>query len=154
MKCENALDRMFEAEPGSLRGDGSDPELSAHLRDCARCRAVAATLARELAALDEGIGALADPGTRAGRRPGRRDGRRLRRAMGRAWVPLAAAAALAALLVLGRGDDIDPGAPVGVEAPAFEPRVAVTLPEGRGGAVMGTRNPEITVVWLYARSEP
>ena len=163
MTCEDALDRMLEADPGNLSGgDAGDADLAAHLRECSRCAAVAAALSAELQALDRGLGELAagsprpevpagGAGTGGEARP-REPGRRR---ASRAWVPLAAAAILAAVLVLGRSG---PDAPGEGPAPAaegdFGPEVAVTLPADRRGAVMSTSNPRITVVWLYERSEP
>ena len=69
-----------------------------------------------------------------------------------AWVPLAAAAALAAVLVFSR-DDPFAGAPPGAPPPepTMEPRVSVTPPADRAAAIMETENPDITIVWLYQR---
>lgn len=156
MTCADALERMLEADPSVLTGgDSADPALTAHLRECGRCRAVAAALAAELVELDEGIGAMAEhltPGTDIGPRPvdvpAMRRSLRTRRW---GWKPVAAAAALAGVLVLGRGGSREPGEPM---TPVVdEPRVVVTLPADRGAAVMATTNPRITVVWLYERSE-
>lgn len=46
MTCTSMTDRMLEADLGELAGDGSSP-LSSHLRECARCRAVAAQIVRD-----------------------------------------------------------------------------------------------------------
>lgn len=168
MTCGEALNRMLEAEPAALRADaGADPVLAEHLRGCGRCRRVAATLVTELEALDAGLEELATaPGpsrsgsdSPGGSRPRRAagSGRGVVRRLG-TWVPLAAAAVLAAVLLLRPGGDPDPPpdgpAGAGAAASVARPgRVAVTLPADRGGAVMSTRNPNITVVWLYERSE-
>ncbi|HUE77804.1 MAG TPA: hypothetical protein VMM83_07680 [Longimicrobiales bacterium] len=143
MKCQDALERMLEAEPSALKGDDTaDPGLARHLRECARCRAVAEVLVEELDALDAGLDHVARPSRAAPRR------------RVATWAPLAAAAVLAAVLLLGRDAGRtaipDRGPDVDVDPPA---RVAVTLPADRGGAVMSTNNPKITVVWLYERSE-
>ncbi|HUG42526.1 MAG TPA: hypothetical protein VMM12_18830 [Longimicrobiales bacterium] len=161
MRCEDALDRMLEAEPAALRGDaGADLALAEHIGSCGRCGAVARALAAELAALDEGLERLA---MRAGggARPvtTARPAGRVRRTAP-IWAPLAAAAALAGVLVLGRqGGAPGSGAP-GPTGQATPPTgsveaatVAVTLPADRGGAVIRTANPGITVIWLYERSE-
>ncbi len=50
MTCESMLERMLDAEPAELRGEGDTP-LAAHLRTCTRCRAVAARIAGDTAAL-------------------------------------------------------------------------------------------------------
>lgn len=144
MTCQDALERIMEAEPATLRGDAAaDPALAGHLRACGRCQAVAAVLVEELDALDAGLGDLARP-----RVPPRR------RAV-LAWVPLIAAAALAAVLLLGRDTTRAPVPIPGPEAveSAQPAGVAVTLPADRGGAIMSTNNPNITIVWLYQRSE-
>lgn len=150
MTCAQALERIMVAEPAALRGDAgaaaADPELTAHLRGCGRCRAVADVLVAELEMLDDGVEGLA----------GARPATPVSASHGRLWGPLAAAAALATvLLARSGGPGPDPaGVPAEVNAPAHgEPVVAVTVSPGRGAAVMGTTNPKITVVWLYERSE-
>jgi hypothetical protein len=80
-----------------------------------------------------------------------RNGEARRRWPRRAWVPLAAAAGLATVLVLAREDRPVPGpAP---ERPAIGARVSVVPPTDRGAAIMETANPNITIVWLYEREE-
>lgn len=144
MRCQDALERMLEAEPSALRGDDTaDPGLARHLRECARCRAVADALVEELDALDAGLDHVARPS------------RAPRRRSVATWAPLAAAAVLAAALLLGRDAGrtaIPDRGPEAVDT-GQTARVAVTLPADRGGAVMSTRNPNITIVWLYERSE-
>lgn len=169
MTCREALNRMLEADPAALRREaGADPALEEHLAGCARCRRVAAALAAELGTLDAGLEELATTGgataargevASASRLPEARRTVSARGRGGRAWIPLAAAAALAAVLVLGRDGDgpspdpAGPGGGVGPVAAGELARVAVTLPTDRGAAVVSTRNPNITVVWLYERSE-
>ena len=69
----------------------------------------------------------------------------------RSWIPLAAAAALAAVLVV-TGDDPFPVPDPGTQTETrVAPRVAVRPPADRGAAVMETENPNITIVWLYER---
>lgn len=174
MRCETALERMLEAEPETLRGEG-DGELVRHLAGCARCARIAATLVEESdavdRALDEWAGeisadATADAALAAIRAtptdevapPGFDQGsgavgvRRVSRRtwMRRAWVPLAAAAALAGILFLTRHEMPFPPAS-GSDGPAVEPRVSVTPPPDRNVAIMETENPNITIVWLYQR---
>ncbi|HUP20493.1 MAG TPA: hypothetical protein VM778_11125 [Gemmatimonadota bacterium] len=156
MTCADALERLLVADPAALRGDaGADLELAAHLEGCGRCRTVAGTLAAELTALDREVEALAGRAIRSAsgsrstesRRPGWwRRGRW-------AWLPLATAAVLATILVLPRGERAGAGARVGALPTPRETPLAVSLPEDRGGVVMSTGNPRITVVWLYERSE-
>lgn len=75
------------------------------------------------------------------------------------WAPLAAAAALAAVLLARQPDLLQTGAEPGAwtdaaetmtaETETAQARVAVETPPGRNAAVMKTANPNITVVWLY-----
>jgi hypothetical protein len=70
------------------------------------------------------------------------------------WAPIAAAAALAALLLARPSDFPHTGAEPGARTEAAviettEARFAVETPPGRNAAVMKTANPDITVVWLY-----
>lgn len=163
MKCDTVIQRLLEAEPGELRGEGNAP-LAGHLTACDRCARIAETLAVELEALDRGLDrvaqgggdaeaaadrALAAVGAERGSGPFAEPGNWLRSA----WVPLAAAAALVGVLLTGR----DPAPNDGVAAdPATSPtaaRVAVTPPAERGVAVLETGNPKITIIWLYEREE-
>ena len=77
MTCDEALDRMLEADPDELAAglaerdvsgtDGGEiAELGAHIRSCDRCAAVARTLRSELDALDAGLDALASDGSVTG----------------------------------------------------------------------------------------
>lgn len=174
MTCETALEQMLEAGPAALRGEDGG-ELARHVAECPRCARIAATLLRETGAVDRALdewaratpadaaadvalaAAREDPG--AGVVPLRHD-----RGLGavevpgahqwswtrKAWVPLAAAAALAGVLFLGR--DQGPGAsPSRAAGPPVEPRVSVTPPSDRSAAIMETGNPDITIVWLYQK---
>jgi hypothetical protein len=174
MKCEIALERMLEAEPAVLRGEDVG-ELAEHVAGCARCARIAATLLEETDTVDRALGewagsasadsaadtALAavraagregvvsprgdrDPGTAAAARAPRQTWVR------RAWIPLAAAAALAGVLVTARNETPFPKATESAGTP-FEPRVSVTPPADRSAAIMETENPNITIVWLYER---
>lgn len=157
MNCQAALDRILEADPALLRGGPSaDDALAEHLRGCSRCRAVADALTRELATLDAGLGDLAS--SRAGDEEVRRRPAPALPPQAWRWIPLAAAAALAAVLLLGRYGGPPDRAPAAADLAAEpgrgpEATVAVALPDDRGAAVMSTANPKITVVWLYERSE-
>lgn len=174
MRCETALERMLEAEPVELRGEG-DTELAAHIDRCGRCARAAETILTELDAIDsalaeyaegaEGVadaaGAAADTALAAAReqtaavvplrggtvRPGEVVPVPSRRSwVHRAWIP-AVAAAIAAVLLIPRDDRLRVTPP----APAMEPTLAVSPPPDRGAAIMQTENPNITIVWLYER---
>ncbi len=182
MTCETALDRMLEAGPAVLRGEdgGELARHIAGCPRCARvATAILADLeavdraladfadARDAdAAADAALAAVrrqgdgdvvplrSRPGTTTGdASPRHAGGAGSRRAWTRrAWVPLAAAAALAAVLVLRQDEAPFPAGPAPA-APAIEPRVSVTPPADRGAAILETENPNITIVWLYEREE-
>lgn len=180
MRCDEALERMLEAGPAELRGE-ADTGLAAHIAACDRCAAVAAAMLEEADAVDaaldeyavgrpmgEAAGADAPTGhhTAADAAADAALAAVREEAAGaiplaqptapwirRAWVPLAAAAALAAVLVLRQAPAPLPmGAPPSDE-PTVQPRVSVTPPADKGAAIMATENPNITIVWLYEREE-
>lgn len=188
MTCEEALDRMLEADPGELPDGfaerdtygtdaGATAELEVHIRSCERCAAVARTLRSELDALDAGLDTLArdgaataaadaaaDTALAAIRSDAGRDAMPLRgpdpaepkgraRWTRRAWVPLAAAAALAAVLIVGQQEQPLPPSDAMAQTETIDPRVSVVPPADRGAAIMETGNPNITIVWLYEREE-
>ncbi len=191
MKCENGLVLLLEAEREELEGRGTS-EVAAHVRECARCGAVAARLLADTQVLAAHV---------AARSVGERSARR---SVSRPFVfggALAAAAAIALLLMPVRDVHVD--APVHAQAIArvspapatvstlstpktqAEPLVrihetrfadvvaatpvrfvtsqsseppipssdsggvSVTPPAGTRSTVLATRNPKITVVWLY-----
>jgi hypothetical protein len=86
MTCDHALELLLEADLGELDGAGESP-LARHVRDCAKCRAVAAQLAMDTRAL-----AVARGEHPAARPTGARRAFRL--------YPVAFAGALAAALAL------------------------------------------------------
>ena len=191
MTCDEALDRMLEADPGELTEDLDEidaremTELTVHIRSCGRCAAVARTLRSELRSLDTGLEALAhDPARSAGSSSGAADaadaaadaalaavrsdansevvalhrsddnGAKERpRWARRAWIPLAAAAALTGVLVIGQREQPLPPSDATARTEAIDPRVSVVPPADRGAAIMETGNPNITIVWLYEREE-
>lgn len=152
--CAPFRELLLEAEAAELRGEGESP-LACHVRACLSCARAAALVLEETSRLDALLAEappldvdalLARAGVRSGgaaaapltrRFPGRR-----------LWVPTAAAAALAALLVWQAAE---------VQTPPVSVTVAVdrsTLPlvepaPGQDVAVMQTDDPDITVVWLF-----
>lgn len=164
------LERMMEAEPSELRGEGGD-DLAAHLRSCPRCRAVAETFLREAETLDRALTGLGQrraeavpvpepipirPGNRwAGERARGSDARR--RTRWRWAAPLAAAAALAAALVLRSGGPVRgpaPRPPAGTGIPATAASISrpgtplVQAPSARNVMIFKTDDPNITIIWL------
>ncbi|HEX7051979.1 MAG TPA: hypothetical protein VF188_17355 [Longimicrobiales bacterium] len=160
MNCNDARERLLEAEPAELAGRG-ESELAAHLRTCARCAGAAARLLEGQALLDARLAAFrprasvdqllerlplaagrveaAVAGASGRTSPSRR---RLRAA---AAVPLAAAAVVA-ILVFRREP---PPRPLPVAEPSAGTVPAVRVPAGRDAAIFRTANPKITIVWIY-----
>ncbi|MBV9107862.1 MAG: hypothetical protein JO306_00470 [Gemmatimonadetes bacterium] len=147
--CRTARVLLFEADPAALRGEG-DGELAAHLRTCAACRAAADVVLAGQAELDAALRALAAPRTGTRVIP-LRPRMPLARRVAAVAVPLAAAAA--AVLLVARPPAPAPERP-GVQAEriarALFPRQPVAQPApGQHAAVMTTRDPGVTVVWIY-----
>lgn len=158
MTCAEARRAILDAEPSVLAGDG-DTSLARHLRSCEVCRAAASVVLREEAWLARGMEGvvpaldletilqrhiLSDSDVSISTRPGWARGRF--RSWSLALLPLAAAAALVALLLVSRSPTL-PG-------PTYFPAVAsrgldLAVPEGTSAAIMETDNPNITVVWLF-----
>ena len=141
---------MLTAEPGELHG-AFDTPLSRHLASCPRCREAAARIMASTAVLDEWLGAPAavpdvdrvlwEAATPV---PPRR--------RGLAWaVPVALAAGVAALLLLGRERTPTAAveAPVAARVGASEASTLdLEVPEGSDAAVFATADPDITVIWF------
>lgn len=160
--CAEYRDLILAAEPGELRGEG-ETALAVHVRRCSSCARAAALVLEETARLHEYLGEVPDfdvdallartgqlaPEHERGapkappRVQHRFPGRRL-------WVPLAAAAALAGLLLV-RGFGIRaPATFVASSSPPPAPAPVVEPVAGQDAAIMQTDDPEITVVWLFS----
>lgn len=183
MECERARAAMLECEPQELEGIG-ETDLAAHLRACASCRRRAATLAADLRALGAALEAMAGGRGRAEADiPGVRDagalagvgesggsgGDRVRglaagvagdarwQRLWRLSAPLAAAAAVAALVLAWPGGGSAPGrradrSPAEVPASggaAHGPELRVRVPADARVAVFQTRDPSVAVVWFF-----
>lgn len=168
--CAPFRERMLEADPPELRGEGDGP-LARHLRTCPACARAAAVLLAETARLDALLGERADVDVpallaRAGVGPGAVPTSSPRAAAAapgtvaappargrrfpsrRFWIPLAAAAALAALLLVYGPGTRTPPASMAAAQPA--PTLPVVEPAaGQDAAIIRTDDPEITVVWLF-----
>lgn len=142
LACPEWADRILEADPATLAGDG-DGELAAHLRACGRCAAAAdrlleasGHLARALASPAGGVDAagLVARGM-ARRRAARRDRSR--------WsvAGLLAAAAVAALFLAPRGPRPTP--------PPDRPPPGLDLVVSGDVAVLSGADSDITILWFF-----
>ncbi|NIR45805.1 MAG: hypothetical protein GWN32_20930 [Gemmatimonadetes bacterium] len=151
MTCDTALERLLEADPAELAGQG-DSELAAHVRDCARCGAVAAKL---LDSQERLAAALNDMGPRLGvdealeAARARRHGRPGRWRPAWRWAaPLAAAAAAAGIFFATQTDTSRmPGEPVTRPAPREEP--LVEMASAQNLMVFETQDRSAKVIWFY-----
>jgi anti-sigma-K factor RskA len=149
INCDTALERCLEADPAELAGRG-DSELATHVQECPRCRAVGEKL---LAGQEELASALSEARPRTDVSAAliavserRRKARRWERSW--RWGPVAAAAAIAAVLIL-------QALPTGrfaegelASAPAvIEPLVEASA--GQNVMVFETRDQSAKVIWLY-----
>lgn len=164
MSCSKWRRLMLTAEPAELRGEGSGP-LAAHVRECDGCGRAAERTLRGEESLSRAIGLLAEG--RLSFPPELRSAPPSRRPRRWAWVQLAAAAAVAALLAQPWGREPQsplrrPGAstvassaavpvpragePDGADVPVGG--VEVTRSE-RDFALISTENPNVSVVWFF-----
>ena len=159
--CASFRELMLEAEPAELRGKG-ESLLARHVRDCPACARTAALLLEETERLDAFLAdappldvdaVLARAGVASGAATPEAAPSRLRIRrfpLRRVWVPLAAAAALAGLLLFrGPGPTRVPATDMAArEAPA--PPLVEALAD-QDVAVMPTNDPNITVVWIFTK---
>ena len=161
--CAPFRELLLEAEAAELRGEGESP-LARHVRACSSCARAAALILEETARLDAllseappldvdalliragmaSAGAAAPVGIHRpapGAPPHRRFSRRL-------WVPTAAAAALAALVMWQADEMQTPPASVTAAVEHGIPPLVEPAP-GQDVAVLQTADPDITVVWLF-----
>jgi anti-sigma factor RsiW len=151
MNCVSAIDRMLEADPQELSRPGAS-ELASHLATCERCRQLAerivagqSELARELEAQAPGINAdealkLAEHRASAIRR---------RSIVWQIGAPLAAAAGIAGIVLLGDGrTSLD--TPVQARVTETLPGLEVQSPPGKDVAVFAVADrPDVVVVWFF-----
>jgi anti-sigma factor RsiW len=157
LDCARAREAILEAEPQALR-TGDAGSLGRHLAACPRCRAEALRIVRFTGALATRLASPpaleAQAVVRAAGHPSHHSSRH-RRLIG-VGLPLAAAAGLATLLFVGReaGNDRLFRPPAAGEPPIAlaTPVVEFTSPPDRNAVVLQTRNPDITVIWLYGES--
>ncbi len=147
--CETAFELLLEADPTELAGRG-DSELAEHVRGCARCGAVAARLLRGQEELATALGEL---GPRTGVEEAlsivraRRRKVEWRRHAWRVVAPLAAAAAIAAVVILRSPTEPLPEEIVRSPAPRIEAVVKVAA--AQNVMVFETRDKSAKVIWFY-----
>ncbi len=145
MTCDTMRERILEADLAELRGEADTP-LAQHLASCVNCQAVAKKIVAAEAALGHALDSIT-PGVRS--RTGQRRSRRIGHWV--ALVPLAAAAALVAILVRGRSE-----APT-VPAASFAMEIAdaplVETTNNQDVAVFTTDDPDIVVVWFLGGTD-
>jgi len=149
MNCATARDQLLTADPSLLQGE-RDSDLSRHLSECDRCRAIGGMLlAAQRALHGELLATPATDATRAARlalRAAQR--RRARFRVGRWVTPLAAAAGLAALLLARQGPESISETPR-PPAETLPRRVMVTAPPGRSVAIMQTDDANVVIIWFF-----
>jgi hypothetical protein len=152
--CPDMRERLLEADPAELRGEG-DSMVALHIAGCAACTAAALRILTSqqqiVAALSE-LSARAAPVVPPASAESVRSARNPRRRLLLVLPPLAAAALLVVFLLQQR---------TVAELPRLEPvpeptAYAIDMPvvnatNGSDVAVMQTSNPNITVVWFLKR---
>ncbi len=138
MNCDECRDAMLEADPELLTGIGDAP-VAVHIQTCERCRDLAAAMLGQLTLARNAYARI-----ESGSPPPRHSVRFIpRRAV---WAVATLAAAAVVITIIG-GRRVAP-AP---EAPSdtASTSVAVVVPDGRNAIVFATKNPLISVVWIY-----
>ncbi|MDH3457315.1 MAG: hypothetical protein OER90_10785 [Gemmatimonadota bacterium] len=149
MKCAEAVQHLMEADPGELRGEQDSP-LSAHVRSCAQCRAVADRILEQEQTLREMMASVRPrvPADEALQRAWWHARLRSRRRLLLGLAPALAAAGLAGILIVGNGGltPAEPGQAIAID---WERPPLVETAPGQQIAVFETDNPNIVVVWSF-----
>jgi hypothetical protein len=151
MNCSTATELMLEADPRALGGEG-DSELVSHIESCDRCRAIADRFLSGQLALANELDAnvprrTVEEALRAAEQ--RSIVLRRRKTLWQVGAPLAAAAGLVGLVLLGDGST---GSDVLLQTSVPEPLpgLEVSGPPGKDVAVFKvTDRPDIVVVWFF-----
>lgn len=139
MNCEECRELMVEADPELLTGIGDEP-VAAHITSCEACRDLARAMLGQLSVTRATYSRI-EPVSQ----PPRHTVRFIRRRA--VWaVATLAAAAVAVITIVGRRDAAS--AP-DVPSDAASTLVSVVVPDGRNAIVFATKNPLISVVWIY-----
>jgi predicted anti-sigma-YlaC factor YlaD len=151
MNCTEARDLLLEVELAELRGEG-ESEVARHVRECARCRAMAREIVKQEGALAHVL-AEVRPQVSADTAAAEAAAKALllRPRWKRRWaalVPAALAATLAGILLTSNGT---PPAvvPSTTETTAVAAVPVVDAASSETFVVFNTDNPDIVVVWLY-----
>jgi anti-sigma factor RsiW len=152
MNCTEARDLLLEAELAELRGEGAS-EVARHVRECARCRAMAQEIVEQEGALAQALAGVR-PRVAADTAAAEAVAAKvlpLRPRWKRRWaavIPAALAATLAGILLTNNGT---PPAvvPSTTEAAAVAAAPVVDATSSEIYVVFNTDNPDIVVVWLY-----
>jgi len=143
MNCEECRELMLEADAEVLTGIGDEP-VAVHITSCEACRDLARAMMGQLA-VARGAYSRIEPESQPPRHASRFT---VRRAV---WaVATLAAAAAVVLALVGRRDakSLHDPAP-DVHSDSASTSVAVVVPDGRNAIVFATKNPLISVVWIY-----
>jgi hypothetical protein len=138
MRCSDARDAMLTAEREDLRAEG-DGALAAHLGACAACRAAANHIDATTAALASIVAVRAEA-------PGRRWSPA--RLAGIAALPIAAGVIGVLMMRDAPEKRSAPQTPLQATAQASRGVVSVDVARGQTAAVIKTRDPNVTIVWL------
>ena len=150
MNCASAVDEMLEADPQELLGEGNS-ELAGHIVSCERCRVLAEQfvegqleLARELETRAPRVSA--DVALRTAENTG---AIRRRNAIWQIGAPLAAAAGIVGIAVLG-DNPAGLGSYVQARVPETLPGLEVQSPPGKDVAVFEVADrQDVVVVWFF-----
>ena len=156
MNCDDARGWLLDAEPEALARMDASP-VAEHLQSCAACRDAASRILAGHRELCAAYGALSPRAGAAAVVRGVRERQTVAvTALGRHRLAVAGLVSLAAaatvLIAVARRDRVPPvrqAIPPGVVADSVASAIAVDVPEGRNAIVFATRNPLISVVWIY-----
>lgn len=152
--CPDMRERLLEADPAELRGEG-DSRVAHHVAGCAACTAAALhilTSQQQIADALSELSALAAQVVPPAPAEPVRSARDTRRSLLRAMPPLAAAAVLVLFLFQQRTVDELPRLEPVPEPTAYALNTpVVNATDASDVAIMRTSNPNITVVWFLKR---
>ena len=143
MNCEKCRELMLEAEPELVAGIGDEP-IAVHLRSCSACHEEASAMLGQLQAARLAYARIEPVSP-----PPRHAVRSI--AWPVAWAAASLAAAAAIVLMVAGGTS-SPGQHLvwrNLEQDSTAATIAVEVPEGKNAIVFDTKNPKVSVVWIY-----